>query len=73
MLEITLKQTLNRQIRRMLARVGLEVKTLKRTRIGRLDIRGLGPGQWRLLTGKEIEQLRKLSHPSSKSDASEDE
>jgi 23S rRNA pseudouridine2605 synthase len=73
MLEITLKQTLNRQIRRMLARVGLEVKTIKRTRIGKLDIRGLGPGQWRLLTGKEIEHLRKLSHPSSKPGASDDD
>jgi pseudouridine synthase len=73
MLEMTLKQTLNRQIRRMLARVGLEVKTIKRTRIGRLDIRGLGPGQWRILTGKEIEQLGKLSHPSSKPDASDNE
>jgi len=71
MLEIMLKQTLNRQIRRMLARVGLEVKTLKRTRIGRLDIRGLGPGRWRMLTGKEIEQLRKLTSPSSKADASD--
>jgi 23S rRNA pseudouridine2605 synthase len=73
MLEITLKQTLNRQIRRMLARVGLEVKTIKRTRIGRLDIRGLGPGQWRLLTGKEIEQLKKRSCPSPMPDASDDE
>jgi pseudouridine synthase len=65
MLEITLKRTLNRQIRRMLARVGLEVKTLKRTRIGRLDIRGLGPGRWRLLTGSEVEHLRKSTAASA--------
>ena len=73
MLEITLRQTLNRQVRRMLARVGLEVKTIKRTRIGRLDIRGLGPGQWRTLTGKEIEHLRKLAGPSSRVQVSDDE
>jgi len=73
MLEITLKQTLNRQIRRMLARVGLEVKTMKRTRIGRLDIRGLGPGRWRMLTGKEVEHLKKPAGLSSKPGASDEE
>jgi 23S rRNA pseudouridine2605 synthase len=64
-IEITLRQTLNRQVRRMLARVGLEVKTLKRTRLGRLDIRGLGPGSWRVLTAREVEYVRKAAHPSS--------
>lgn len=70
MLEITLTRTLNRQIRRMLARVGLEVKSLRRTRIGRLDIRGLGPGQWRMLSGREIEQLKKGSRVPSNAAAS---
>jgi 23S rRNA pseudouridine2605 synthase len=73
MIELTLKQTLNRQVRRMLARVGLEVKTLKRTRMGRLDIRGLGPGHWRILTGREIEYVKKMAGPSSKGDVPAEE
>jgi 23S rRNA pseudouridine2605 synthase len=60
-LQISLKQGLNRQIRRMLAGVGLNVKDLKRTRIGRLDIRGLGLGRYRTLTQKEIEYLKKAT------------
>lgn len=56
-LEISLKQGMNRQIRRMLARVGLDVKSLKRTRIGRIDIRGLGTGRYRLLSKAEVDYL----------------
>jgi len=56
-LEISLKQGMNRQIRRMLARVGLNVKSLKRTRIGRIDIRGLGTGRYRLLSKAEVDYL----------------
>jgi 23S rRNA pseudouridine2605 synthase len=65
MIEITLHQSVNRQIRRMLARVGLEVKTLKRIRLGRLEIRGLGPGHWRPLTAKEVEYLKRSSSKES--------
>ncbi|MBP8305364.1 MAG: rRNA pseudouridine synthase [Phycisphaerae bacterium] len=72
MLEITLTRTLNRQIRRMLAGVGLEVESLRRTRIGRLEIRGLGPGQWRMLRSGEIEQLKKGSRASSDAAASKE-
>ena len=57
-LEITLKEGQNRQIRRMLAGIGLDVKSLKRTRIGRIELKGLGVGQSRPLTTKEIEYLR---------------
>ncbi len=60
-LEISLKQGLDRQIRRMLAGVGLDVKDLKRTRIGRLDIRGLGLGSYRILTESEIKYLKKAT------------
>jgi 23S rRNA pseudouridine2605 synthase len=56
-LEISLKQGMNRQIRRMLASVGLNVKTLKRTRIGRIEIRGLGTGRYRLLSKTEVAYL----------------
>ena len=61
LIEITIRQGLNRQIRRMLARVGLPVKSLKRTRIGKLTTRGLGVGKFRKLTKTEIAYLKKVT------------
>jgi 23S rRNA pseudouridine2605 synthase len=58
LLEITIRQGLNRQVRRMLARVGLRIQSLKRTRIGNLKIEGLGIGQFRPLTKAEVASLR---------------
>jgi 23S rRNA pseudouridine2605 synthase len=60
LMEITIRQGLNRQIRRMLAKVGMSVKSLKRTRIGKLDDRGIGVGKFRTLTKAEVEYLKKF-------------
>jgi len=60
LIEITIRQGLNRQVRRMLARVGLPVKSLKRTRIGKLNTRGLGVGKFRTLTKAEVAYLKKV-------------
>lgn len=60
-LEITLRQGLNRQIRRMLAKVDLNVKSLKRTRIGKLEIRGLGVSRFRPLTKAEVAYLKRTT------------
>ena len=60
LLQITIRQGLNRQIRRMLAKVGLNVKTLKRTKIGKLTDHGLGIGKYRKLTKTEVEYLKNL-------------
>jgi 23S rRNA pseudouridine2457 synthase len=43
----------NRQVRRMTAAVGHPTLRLLRARIGRLDLRGLAPGQWKLLDTQE--------------------
>jgi 23S rRNA pseudouridine2605 synthase len=59
LLEVTVHQGLNRQVRRMLARVGVPVKSLRRTRIGRLTDRGLGVGKFRELTRSEVTYLKK--------------
>jgi len=59
LIEITIRQGLNRQVRRMLAKVGLPVKSLKRTRIGNLTARGLGIGKFRTLTKAEIDYLKR--------------
>jgi len=59
--EITIQQGLNRQIRRMLAKVGLPVRALKRVRIANLTMRGLGVGKFRPLTKVELASLRKTT------------
>ncbi|MBN2316931.1 MAG: rRNA pseudouridine synthase [Sedimentisphaerales bacterium] len=59
--EVTIRQGLNRQVRRTLARVGLRVKSLTRTRIGKLTIRGLGVGTFRPLTKTEVAYLKKTT------------
>ena len=60
-LEIVLKQGLNRQVRRMLAAVGLDVKALKRVRIGRITDRGVGAGRYRALSPAEVTYLHKAT------------
>jgi pseudouridine synthase len=64
-IEITIKQGLNRQVRRMLANVGLPVKSLARTRFGKLTVRGLGVGKSRTLTRPEVAYLKKATAGSS--------
>ena len=61
LLEITIQQGLNRQVRRMLAKVGLPVKSLKRTHIGKLTTRGLGVGKFRTLTKVEVAHLKRTT------------
>jgi 23S rRNA pseudouridine2605 synthase len=56
-LEISLGQSLNRQIHRIMARVGFKVKSLKRTCIGNIRMKGIGPGCWRPLTASEVRYL----------------
>jgi pseudouridine synthase len=64
LVEVTITEGLNRQIRRILAGVGLPVKSLKRTRIGKITDRGLGIGKFRLLTHAEITYLKKATAAS---------
>ena len=60
-IEITIRQGLNRQVRRILARVGLSVKSLARTSLGKLTVRGLGVGKFRTLTRTEVAHLKKIT------------
>jgi len=59
--EMTICQGLNRQIRRMFAKVGLPVKSLKRTRIGKINDRGIGIGKFRALKKAEVSYLKKIT------------
>jgi pseudouridine synthase len=58
LLSVTLREGQNREIRRMLARVGLKVRELERVAIGPLRATGLKPGQAKLLGKKDVERLR---------------
>lgn len=54
---IILTQGLNRQIRRMCAALGYQVRKLERIRIMNIHLSGIRIGQWRDLTKQELEQL----------------
>jgi 23S rRNA pseudouridine2605 synthase len=56
--EIVIYEGRNRQIRRMFEHIGKEVTFLKRTAVGDLKLGGLGRGQSRYLTDKEIAILK---------------
>lgn len=58
-LEMVLDEGKNREIRRMLARLGHKVHQLKRVAVGTLSLGSLLPGEWRPLSWTEIESLRK--------------
>ena len=58
LLSVTLREGQNREIRRMLARVGLKVRELERVAIGPLKAGDLRLGQAKLLGKKDVERLR---------------
>ena len=57
--KITLKQGLNRQIRRICSALGFKVVYLKRIRIMNLTLEGLNKGQYRILDDEEYNELMK--------------
>ena len=57
-LQITIHEGRNRQIRKMCEAVGLEVARLKRTTVGPLKLGMLQPGEWRELKPTEVGMLR---------------
>lgn len=62
-LEVTLREGRNRQVRRMLARLGHAVRELKRVQIGPLSLKGLPIGGARELSDAELAALRKAVQP----------
>jgi 23S rRNA pseudouridine2605 synthase len=59
-IELTLHEGRNRQVKRMCEAVGHAVRRLHRSRYAGLDLKGLGPGDWRELTGAEVQGLRAM-------------
>ena len=62
-LEIGLREGRNRQVRRMLAKIGHKVRELTRVRFGPLELHKLAEGQFRELTSRELRELRAATAP----------
>ncbi len=60
-LKVSLREGRNREIRRIFAKLGHSVLSLKRVRIGPLSLHGLGRGRYRFLAKDEIEKLLALT------------
>jgi 23S rRNA pseudouridine2605 synthase len=60
-LEMTLAEGKNREVRRMLAGLGHKVMSLTRTAVGPVTLKGLGPGEYRALSAAEVGLLRKTA------------
>ena len=60
-LHVELREGRNRQVRRMLARVGHPVKRLRRVQVGPLKLKGLRVGEWRPLTSRELTALKRAA------------
>lgn len=59
-LEVTISEGRNRQIRKMMEEVGHPVKNLRRIEIGEIKIGGLLPGEFRELDDEEMEFINKI-------------
>jgi len=59
LIQVTIRQGLNRQVRRSIARLGYKVKALKRTKIGNITIKGLPLGAYKKLSKAQLAYLKK--------------
>ena len=60
-IEITLFEGRNRQVRRMFAKMGHPVRQLVRVGMGPVRLKGLTTGEWRELTREEVQSLRRAA------------
>lgn len=60
-LRVEIRQGRNRQIRRVMARLGHGVRKLRRIEFGPLKLKGLRPGEWRELTASEVAALERVA------------
>ena len=62
LIEITIHEGKNHQVKRMFEVLGYDVLKLKRERIGFLTLKGLASGEYRVLNHKEVTKLYALSN-----------
>lgn len=55
---VTMRQGMKRQIRNTAKALGLHVRKLIRVRLGKLRLSGLGSGEWRFLSNKEVSAIK---------------
>jgi 23S rRNA pseudouridine2605 synthase len=67
--EVRLRESGNREIRRLMARLGYKVRSLRRVAIGPVGDRGLKTGHWRMLKPDEIRALTKAAKPEDAPEA----
>ena len=60
LVEITIHEGRNRQVRRMFAAIGCDVKRLRRIKFADLTLEGVGVGKFRTLTAEEVAKLYKI-------------
>ncbi|GEL76119.1 pseudouridine synthase [Tenuibacillus multivorans] len=65
-IELTLREGKNRQVRRMFDSLGYRVEKLKRERFGSLTLGNLNPGEYRELTPHEVKQLLDIAEKNVK-------
>ena len=65
-LVVVLKEGRNREIRRVLAKIGFKVLTLRRTRVGTIALADLPEGAYRSLTRDEVRSLKHSKSPTSR-------
>ncbi|MCX5659438.1 MAG: pseudouridine synthase [Planctomycetota bacterium] len=58
---VRLREGQNREIRRLMARLGFKVRRLQRVAIGPVTLKGLPVGGWRMLTPHEVRGLMRAS------------
>jgi pseudouridine synthase len=59
-LELSIQEGKNRQIRRMMNKLGHMVMKLRRTAIGEMRLGNLRPGEWRYLNKREVGYLKNI-------------
>ncbi len=59
-IEVTIHEGRKRQVRRMVEEAGSRVVSLRRIKLGPLELGKLAPGEWRRLTPEEVEELMSL-------------
>ncbi|KXT78269.1 Ribosomal large subunit pseudouridine synthase B [Streptococcus sp. DD13] len=64
--QLTIHEGRNHQVKKMFEAVGLRVDKLSRVRFGHLDLTGLRPGEFRRLNKKDISRLHTQAVTSKK-------
>lgn len=64
--ELTIHEGRNHQVKNMFKAIGYEVLKLKRERIAFLDVKSLSSGEYRLLNPKEVKQLYVLTQKNTR-------